>query len=151
MRAKKKNCEHPTMNRSNISSWGPSAWTYLHTCSFAYPEDPTPTDKSNMYNFLIYFAKVIPCKRCRIDFSEYLNKHISNEESKPFKNRDSLSRFLVEAHNEVNRKLNKRVVSYEVVKSWYTEPQSDINLLLFVIILIVLGILLFRNKKQQKI
>ena len=39
------------MNNNKI--WGPPAWTFLHTITFNYPENPTNREKHNYFNFQI--------------------------------------------------------------------------------------------------
>lgn len=108
------------MARSAIGSWGPSAWTYLHTVSFSYAETPNDDDRQRMYEFMHSFAAVLPCKRCRLDWQEYIKTHLSSPFSDALASRDAFSRFVVDGHNYVNRKLKKNVVPYETVREWYT-------------------------------
>ena len=45
--------------------WGPSAWHFLHTVAYSYPENPTQND---IYNYNIFFNNIqyiLPCPRCR--------------------------------------------------------------------------------------
>jgi len=51
------------MNNNNV--WGPSAWTFLHTITFNYPEDPTEDDKRKYYNFFMNIKDVLPCKNVK--------------------------------------------------------------------------------------
>lgn len=112
------------MSRSSLQSWGPAAWTFLHTVSFAYPEEPTQRDRDDMYAFLDTFSRVIPCRRCRDDWQALMRERLPSGASAHLDSRDALSRFVVDGHNAVNEKLGKKPVAYAKVAEWYTAPPS---------------------------
>jgi Erv1 / Alr family len=98
---------HPTPSppRDNTVSreqLGGHVWPYLHTAAAHYPEDPSSKDQEDMETFLALLAKFYPCKMCSLHFSELLRAHPPDVSS-----RDGLSRWLCEAHNIVNHRLNK--------------------------------------------
>ena len=100
------------------SVWGPSLWHTLHTISFNYPLKTTKQDKDNYYKFIISLEKVLPCRYCRENYSKNLKN--TNFSKKVFNNRDSLSRFLYNLHEEVNKMLGKESgLSFEEVRSRY--------------------------------
>ena len=142
------------MNKSSIIHWGPSAWNYLHTCSFAYSEFPNDTNREEMYNFLIYFAKVIPCHRCRHDFVKYLNEQLPEKmKSDHFSSKHKLIHFLIDAHNYVNLKLGKRVYSYKEVYYMYTKNPDKIStqqIFICIILIITLLILIYTSFFKRK-
>lgn len=97
--------------------WGPALWTTLHTMSFDYPENPTEEEKSNYRNFFHSLKYVLPCGVCRKHYGKSIDQTYPIDPA--LKNRDTLSRWLVEFHNTVNKRLNKPVVSYDSVKERY--------------------------------
>ena len=150
MRAKKKNCDKPTMNHSSIKSWGPSAWTFLHVISFSYPDNPTKEDKINMFNYLYYFARVLPCPTCKKDFLKYLQQKLpANYNSEEFENKRNFSMFIVDAHNYINKKLDKKIVNYDVVETWYTKHNNKCLTLKYILIffIILCSLLVVRKTK----
>lgn len=147
------------MSRSVITSWGPSAWTLLHTISFAYPEEPTDDAKKRAYDFLCAFAANIPCKKCRDDWEPYIHAHLQSSDSEHLKNRETFSRFMTEAHNHVNRKLKKREFTYEQVCKLYAPPEATnrkrvlvrLSILMAVIVLVIFtirAVVIHAPKKQ---
>lgn len=108
-------------------------------------------DKLNMYNFLKYFASVIPCMMCRNDFKNYLESKLQKkEESSAFKDKISLIHFLIDAHNYVNIKLGKRVYSYEEVNELYIGKFKPVKCALIIILLVILvSFLCFLMWKQK--
>jgi len=99
-----------------MSQWGPSTWKFLHAVSFAYPDTPSANDKKQMYELLLSVGKFIPCKKCSSHFMSHLRSTLTSKElSYALANRDTLSRFLVDVHNEVNTRLGKKSYCYERV------------------------------------
>mgnify|MGYP001178859339 CR=1 FL=1 len=136
----------------SISKWGPAAWRFLHSVSFTYSLDPTLEDKRNMYMFLNSFSKVLPCKKCRIDFTNYVGKTLS-EESIHLKSRDDLINYINDAHNHVNRKLGKREFTYKEVRDKYLSDSifynNFTNFIIIILLIILLLMVLKRNKKNN--
>jgi hypothetical protein len=93
--------------------------------------------------------------RCRIDFTNYLQQQLQQkEESGVFKDTKSLVHFLVDAHNHVNVKLDKKIYSYAEVDELYIGSNSS-KICGFVIIaitflLIVCIILYIFYRKHNK-
>ena len=116
------------MNRSAIKSWGPAAWTFLHTISFAYPESPTTAQKEEMLAFLMAFASVIPCARCRTDWNAFMSENMTDASSTHLASRDALAHFIVDGHNRVNEKLKRNTYSFSRVELLYTGEQYPINI-----------------------
>ena len=125
----------------------------MHTVSFAYPEDPSQQEKDTMYNFMNAFAAVIPCKRCRLDWQNFLQTHLSSSFSEHLKNRESFSKFVVDGHNYVNRKLGKSEVDYMRVLSWYDPRSATSDFMqfkcLFIILFAVIAALYFGSKLKS--
>ena len=136
--------------KASIASWGPAGWTFLHTISFVYPDNPTLEDKRRIINFLYSFKDVIPCQRCRTDFTSMVHQTFGKTKedaitSRYFDNRDALSRVLVDMHNHVNERLRKKIWAYDDVYNLYLTPTSvsrpNTMLLMLVILLVVIVIL----------
>jgi hypothetical protein len=85
--------------------WGPPAWHFLHTISFNYPDNPTAKQKDEYRDYVLSMGKVLPCGKCRDNFSNnlkqlpLLKKHL--------KNRNTFSRYIYNLHELVNKMLKK--------------------------------------------
>lgn len=102
--------------------WGPHAWKVLHTMAYSYPENPTHETQLNMERFIKTFAEVLPCATCKEDFRKYLLKFPLQSKSKK-----SLVKWMVDAHNHVNKKLGKKLITYsEAEKNFLKEKPDDI-------------------------
>jgi len=130
------------MNNNNI--WGPPAWTFLHTVTYNYPENPTEDDKRNFYNFFMSLQHVLPCEKCKEHYKQNIQKYDLNNS---LGSRQELVKWLIDLHNDVNRDNGKPVWSYSDVFNKYQRMyQSDslINkMIIFMIICIVLILIFF--------
>ncbi len=96
--------------------WGPPGWIFLHTVTFQYPENPTDLDKQKYYTFFNSLKNVLPCPNCREHYHE-------NFENIPIRleSREELIEWLIDIHNEVNKKNNKRIYTYKEVYDKYNK------------------------------
>jgi len=100
------------------SVWGPSLWHSLHTISFNYPVKPSKDEKKQYYDFFISLKHVLPCRYCRENYVKNIKTIPLNMNT--MKNRYTLSKWLYELHEEINRMLGKKSnLSYEDVKLRY--------------------------------
>ena len=114
----------------NPDIWGPPGWTFLHSITFAYPNNPTDVDKKNFAQFFNSLATVLPCATCSSNYKQNLiNDPVENH----LNNKKSLIKWLINVHNKVNIDNNKPTLSYKNVIDNYTklynnEPILSINL-----------------------
>lgn len=100
------------------SVWGPPLWHTLHTISFNYPIAPTKEDKDAYFNYFNSLQKVLPCRYCRDNLKKNLKKIPLKRST--FKNRETLSRWVYEIHETINKMLNKKSkLNYEQVRDRY--------------------------------
>ncbi|CCD24708.1 flavin-linked sulfhydryl oxidase NDAI_0D03940 [Naumovozyma dairenensis CBS 421] len=86
----------------DVQNLGASSWTFLHAMTAKYPGNPSDTQKMEMERFLTLFSHVYPCNWCAKDFEKFIQDNSPKVES-----REELGRWMCEAHNHVNGKLNK--------------------------------------------
>ena len=130
-------------NKLNPKLWGTSGWTFLHYIALGYRNRPTKEEKKIYYIFFLNLQNVLPCEKCSENFKENLKKY-SLEEA--LENRDSLFRWTIDIHNEVNKETDKRTYSYEEVYQQYSQNNNQIEyeiimviaLLLFIFFIIIL-------------
>ncbi len=118
------NDEHFNSGDGMVTSvWGPPLWHSLHTISFNYPVKPTKEQKENYYNYFKCLENVLPCKYCRDNYKVNL-KNLKFGKSH-FKNRESLSKFVYNLHEHVNKNLGKKsTLSYDQVRDRYENFRS---------------------------
>jgi len=98
------------------TNWGPAGWQFLHTITFAYPKNPTMKMKKRYLKFFKVLKYVLPCPVCCAGYAHNL-KGLS---LKHMRNTETLSRWLVGVHNQVNFKLGKKLKGYQEIKKMYT-------------------------------
>lgn len=103
--------------------WGPPTWMFLHTMSFAYPNNPTVQQKRDYAYFLHFFARVLPCRVCREHCIEMLDATV--HDSRHFRDRDAFSRYVYELHKAVNVRLGKTSPPYGIVARQYERVRVD--------------------------
>ena len=105
-------------NGFQTAVWGPSLWHHLHIISFNYPVNPTKEQQKNYHDYLMSLQQVLPCKYCRDNFSKNLKS--AGYSLACLKDRNSMSRFMFDFHNEVNKMLGKTFdMSFEEVRDLY--------------------------------
>ena len=94
------------------NEWCPSAWKFLHTVTFAYPQDPDDETKQHYKDLFSNLRYTLPCSFCRSYFTQ-IYKYISID---PYlDSREGLTWWLFIVHNLVNRKLNRNLANFEDV------------------------------------
>jgi hypothetical protein len=105
------------------SVWGPPLWHSLHTISFNYPVEPTEKHKKDYMAFFKSLKNVLPCKYCRENYKKNI-KELGFGKG-VFKDRDSLSRWVFELHEKVNKNLGKESgLTFEEVRDRYEHFRS---------------------------
>ncbi|CAG9315047.1 unnamed protein product [Blepharisma stoltei] len=88
---------------------GQSGWALLHTMAAHYPDKPSEECKKIHQKFIQSFSRVYPCKSCASHF-RYMMKNQPPE----LENREKLSIWMCNMHNEVNKMLMKPVFSCDM-------------------------------------
>jgi hypothetical protein len=129
--------------------WGPGFWLALHTITLNYPNNPSDIQKEEITNFFLNLGHILPCYNCRNNYYKHLKDIPINASSKL-----DLVYWLIDIHNDVNRYLNKPILSREEAlnKLLYTyrketqNPQCYITLYLsLVIILLLFAHIIFKS------
>jgi hypothetical protein len=122
--------------------WGASGWRFLHSVTFQYPIKPSANDKAHFKEFFNSLKYTLPCEKCAYHYSKHLMKYpIENA----LESRDTLVKWLIHVHNDVNKSLGKREYSYEEVIDIYKEEMNTVlgrvSVTNVVILVVILGLL----------
>lgn len=103
-------------------TWGPSAWYIFHSISYSWD-----IRFINHYRrFFNLIARTIPCHTCKRHFLSNIRKPkwvIRNN----VLDKNKMINWLVDLHNDVNRRNRKRLFSYEETSNFYTRENGDIK------------------------
>jgi hypothetical protein len=88
-------------------------WDTLHLYAHNFPDNPSELEKHSASNFYRSFSGAISCVNpCRVHYHQYL-------ETYPIENyldsRSSLKQYVVDLHNDVNKRLGKPLLTCEQV------------------------------------
>ncbi len=103
-------------NQNNIDPeiWGNDAWNYFHYVIFAYPVNPSNSDKYNYMNWCRMFAATLPCETCKNSFKLLIERPPLMLTQNILESRNSFIKWGWMVHNEVNKKTNSdNFISYE--------------------------------------
>ena len=104
--------------------WGPNLWVVIHTIALNYPNNPSYEQKRIHEDYFNNLVFLIPCDKCRIHYRQHIN---NNPVVNHLKNSDTLFRYTIEIHNEVNKTLNKKIYSYDEAVNFYKIKYGEAN------------------------
>jgi hypothetical protein len=99
--------------------WGPNAWKFLHTVTFAYPSNPSIDQQRAADSFFSSLAALLPCSECQTHYTTEIATHPPDSRSGA-----TLSAWLVDLHNRVNTRLGKPQYTYDQAVLAYTSQCS---------------------------
>lgn len=102
--------------------WGPSAWRLMHTIAQHYPESADTSTQDAMRTFLSSLQDLLPCTECKQHLRSYLQ---ANPMTDAVQTRSGVQGYLVDLHNDVNRRLNKPVWRVERAVSHYRAAYTE--------------------------
>lgn len=85
--------------------WGPHLWIACHSIAFGYPIEPTVEHKQNYKTYFVSLANVLPCRFCRDSYIKFITTGKTKLTDSVLENRDTLTKWFYNIHNEVNNKL----------------------------------------------
>jgi hypothetical protein len=103
---------------SDPTVWGPSFWFMLHNGASKYPIEASNHRKERMKGFILGIPTMVPCEGCISHAIPYLEASKSKLDT-IVKGRDSLFKFFVDFHNNVNKRLHKREYTYDEAYQMY--------------------------------
>lgn len=89
----------------NVDKWGSSGWTFLHTLTFNYPDNPTQKIKKVYKRYFTLTGEILPCKYCRESYQQFI-KELPIDEA--LESREKLTKWFYDIHNKVNAKLRRQ-------------------------------------------
>jgi hypothetical protein len=111
------------------NTWGPYAWKFLHIVALAYPNNPSEEKKIKYLQFYTVLGDILPCSICSNHYKEMLINFPLNDIV--LSCRENLLKWTIDIHNEVNKSLNKKVLTYDeaiiLIKNNYEKSDNQIT------------------------
>jgi hypothetical protein len=127
--------------------WGKHLWRFGHYLTLAYPDNPTDEDKQNIKDFFTLLQKVLPCEKCRLNYSKHLIQTPLSDDI--LNNRDMLIVWFFTLHNKVNALNNKPLMTKQEFIDDYINNKKESSqkhiLLILLIVIIIVGIFLYKK------
>lgn len=100
----------------DVSTLGPGTWFLLHASALKlkYNDGSQPLTREQVLHLISIVRVTFPFRKCREHFSEYCS--FVDPRTSP-----DLFRWTVDAHNRVNERNGKDVISYEQAESIYKQ------------------------------
>ena len=146
MNSIKKNETKSTKQSIKPDIWGPHGWKFMHYVSLGFPNNPSEEDKRNYKNFYTSLQHILPCAKCAQNYSHNLKKYpIDNH----LGSRDTLIRWVIDIHNQVNNELGKKEYTYIEALDLYTSTPREFGDYLFKLaVLIIILYFLYQLLKK---
>ena len=126
----------------NPKIWGDALWKAGYLISYAYPANPSMSDRQLMRDYFLNYQQILPCEKCRINFQQHLLKYPLNDNA--LKNKFNLMSWLLNINNEVNKILGKPSITLNDVYEKYLIAAPQFNakqILTFILIIAIVCIL----------
>lgn len=139
----------------NSNIWGNGAWIFLHSITLTYPNNPTENDKKTYKSFFDTLGYLLPCNQCSNHYNDYINSNPLDD--KVLKNKETLTIWLYNLHNNVNHILNKRKIDFnEFIENYYDMYSNNQNIdinnntifygLIILILMVISGIIIYKTR-----
>jgi hypothetical protein len=109
------------------SVWGPATWKLLHTMVLKINNDASVTQINDLKSILLRIVSNLPCPYC----TSHAVSYFTNSNYKLIQNITDLRYFIFTFHNNVNKRLNKPVITYEEHLQLYNIPLRTVALHFF--------------------
>ena len=111
------------MNSSNgfqTQVWGTPGWVFLHCIAFNFPLVPTKKQKMDYIRFFKSIGTVLPCKYCRMCYTEMVNKGPLKITLKTVRDRRTFSKWVYNIHKAVTKRTtNKKTPPFGDIADMY--------------------------------
>nr|AAF27974.1 Te-9GL protein [African swine fever virus] len=96
--------------------WGPKYWRALHLYAIFFSDTPGWKEKYEAIQWILNFIESLPCTRCQHHAFSYLTKNPLT-----LNNSEDFQYWTFAFHNNVNNRLNKKIISWSEYKNIYEQ------------------------------
>jgi len=103
--------------------WGAPTWYFFHTLAEKIKPEYFETNKNTLFNTIKSVCHNLPCPSCSLHATQYIDKINLNS----IKSKDDFIMLFFNFHNELNKRKNKPIFSYDELRAKY-EKANLINI-----------------------
>jgi hypothetical protein len=92
--------------------WGPHGWKFIHMIALAYSSNPSEEQRNHYKEFFTVLQYILPCSLCANNYKRHITEELPLTDE-VLKDRDSLSKWVIDIHNLVNKETGKKIIPYE--------------------------------------
>jgi len=120
-----------------------------------YPIKPVKKEQDNHFYLIHNFMNTLPCPTCKNEIQKLVN---DNDLQLSLESRNTFIKYFWNIHNKVNKRLNKRPLSFKNFNKLYNSNVSfnlfkliksnklkNIAIIILLVVIVILGILLIRK------
>ena len=96
--------------------WGNTAWMFLYTLAWGYPNNPTAEEKRSALQLFYSMRDMLPCEKCRFNFRAKMKGPLGVQLQDAVSCSDKLFRFVYDLESAVAHKNGKEIPSFEEVQ-----------------------------------
>ena len=93
--------------------WGPQAWGFLYSIALGYPNTPTPDEKAAMKSFMLAMKHILPCEKCRHNFTAKLNGAFGDRLDAAVQCSESLVQYVYDLESAVAESNGKTICNID--------------------------------------
>jgi hypothetical protein len=109
------NSSKQALSSSNPAVFGPVFWSYYHIITMHLPENLNPVIADQIRNVILAIPVTVPCDACSLHSGNYMT--LNKDKIMALKTGSDFFNFIVDIHNFVNKRLGKRIISYEEARN----------------------------------
>ena len=94
------------------AEWGPIVWKALHCITLKIKDEVFEKEKNNIIKIISNICSNLPCPQCASHASGFINKY----KIKNVKNKDELIKYVFLMHNNVNKRLKKKIYNFDEIE-----------------------------------
>ena len=104
------------------SKWGPIVWNMIHCLTLKIKPNFFEQEKGNILMMLNNICTNLPCPICSVHASQYIRKNKMHL----VKTKQELVAFIFNMHNDVNKRLKRKLASKDVLKTYEQIKFADV-------------------------
>lgn len=115
------------------SVWGRTAWAFLYSVAWGYPNTPSDHDKASATQLIMSLRDMLPCEKCRVNFHAKMSGGLGEQLKQAVSCSDTLFRYIYDLESAVAETTHRAIPSFEEVErrvktnTYASAPAKDVD------------------------